>query len=636
MKSACHPHFALRSARYKAVEGEHPHFVNPNLFVMSNELNRKEIKDFKALELPVDHFGSGHTIYEITEPDGRTQHIPLTPLLVKDLAGRVIFTGAKREEKTDEDWPQDQQRLRFPKGCQDITATTLGAREVEHIFLTETRTLMPEHMAAYDEADFPYKERLDTFYADGWRLPQTEMLYVRTMPDAEKQRMADVLGKKLLEAWAEKAPNSTYTKFYEKLGGESYFEELFLQGCTLIPTIEGCNGFNKVNEKFELEDFWAGRAVQGLHDVKEERDDTAPAGTILEVLRPGFLTATQIVPAQVAISNGKGFQPSFAAKPAMLPNLQFPHPRCSAVWGDVWLPTSPGHFEAPALWGWDADTGRFIQKTGPLWDPVHYVYGSTSRIFKALKHAKEGQGVPVPEEMKQRFYPLSPLHLQDVWEKEGEAEVLKKRKDGKPAASVGYHPLPLAAEIEVDPYVFPECAPVARGVQAPMADVMKRMVPIIKPAGEGGEKTPPQRYPFLERYRLHSEPNITEEMLQYVPMALPHVAEKDLTRHIRRAMGGVKKRKTLDALHPTLFDMLKEFREQALWWRRLRYRLRDKYPENYKRGFWLIEEPEITEKTLRYQNVGRKPLPKTEKAHEKEEKTPSADGESIAAQGGIR
>lgn len=476
---------------------------------------------------------SGHnvvrdtTIYDALRVD---PDVPVSPLFVRDLAGRVVYIGFGPERKTNEDWaayrppftadgsvaPKDFNPFApvcvFPRYCRDVEK--MGGKDLlEQVFLTKFRCVeaglgyygIPSGFedgddtvaATYAGANlYPYKLRLDTYYTDGWKLPQTQMLYARGANVGVDVAAARALGEKLVSDWQARAPGTDYEAWMEKLGGEREIGRLYGLGCTVIPTFEAGNGFNVVGRNFELEDYWPGRAVLGLHDVVEQRRDKAPEGTILEVLSPGYVTADHIARAQVAVSDGSGYVSPNAGDPVpFAPNINLPHTRSIDDWRATWIPTHPEHFEAPALWGWELASGRFMQMVGPLWDPLHYYYASVDEVLKAyeqpLSQEQNRWLVPVPEHMHNRFYPVVPMVGFDTIsatekQRRRAANILpmsaiQRVNSGKESAGIGYHPLPAEFEFEVETFWFPDLHPLNRDQGICPEDVMVRIIPVISP-----------------------------------------------------------------------------------------------------------------------------------------------------------
>jgi hypothetical protein len=462
------------------------------------------IQLFQERFLPLFPCLDGHNLAALNSA-ARTLEIddkvPVSPLFARDLTGRIIHIGYGPEHKTKAEW-FEKAEVTFPRNCRDVTVKVEGADLIENVFFTRFRTLDHTPKLAYSSPEnYPYKLRLDTFYQDGWRLPQTELVYARSGKARAKK-----LGEELLAKWDSRSEGESYEDFYEKIGGEAHFEQLFEKGCTLIPTFEAANGYNQVSDDFELQDFWPGRAVEGLHDIVDMQQSDAPKGTILEVQCPGFVTEKYVSPAKVVVSDGSSYKTPHSSDPQpMLPDLRLPHQRAAAKWESMWLPTHPSHFEAPALWGWGEQTGRFLQQSGPVWDPLHYFYASQPLVLRAFRQPLAGNAflAKVPEVMKTRFYPIVPMSGRD----EMNLEVFAERRAmgyvptsrvshalAGETADVGYHPMPAWFEYEFDSFAFPELAPQNR-VSAPPADLEPRLAPCIKVEGEKVE------FPELVRYQ---------------------------------------------------------------------------------------------------------------------------------------
>ncbi|MBI1364296.1 MAG: hypothetical protein GC134_09955 [Proteobacteria bacterium] len=507
--------------RWEIGSGEHPALVNPNMDVLKSEQRRvfEDIRyDGPYSGLSVSPTGNiyGHNLatdvgYQALLP--QLYPVCLSPLFVKDLAGRIVYTGLQATVG-EKDWTANNRDVLFPKECRVVDENVQGAELLENVFLTSFRFLdMSEGFSGHPADDpynavagfyeqpnlYPYKMRLDTFYIDGWRLPQTQMLFVQT--DGVMSRGAEEAGADLMRRWAERPEGQSYEAFYESLG-EVYFDGLFNKGCTLIPTVEACNGYNKVGRGFELEDYWPGRAVKGLHDIAERRTSDAPEGTILEVLSPGYALGHRIELAKVAVSDGAQYVSSNQqdADPRVI-DIRLPHQRSSVKWGSCWLPTAPKHFEAPAIWGWEEDSGHFVQMRGPVWDPLHYYYASVDKVLASYENRllPDNQWlVSVPEEMRLRFYPAVEMRGFDVADKDelerrrndkiNPLTMLKRFDDGKFSCDVGYHPLPLQFEYELDNWWFPALHPANRHIGELSFKLEDRVVPVVTP------KTTPQEY----------------------------------------------------------------------------------------------------------------------------------------------
>lgn len=522
------------AARYELTKGESPLLLIEER-VAEDWFGREPFDDETAADVSSNLMMApqgttdGHNLMrDSTIMDGMRldKYVPLSPLFVKDLAGRTVYTGYGPERKGNYEWQAyavDMEKVApeelnpfiplvtFPRFCRDASVME-GEDLLEQVFLTKFRCLEMSmgfngQLSGADEDDpfvsasyfganlYPYKLRLDTFYIDGYKLPQTQMVYARGMQDGVSPVQARKLGHKFLQQWAERPVGVSYERWLEQLG-ENRLEDLFQSGCSVIPTFEACNGYHVVGAEFEIEDFWPGRAVLGLHDVVETRSDKAPIGTILDVMEPGFVTADYVKPAKVVVSDGSGYVSPNASDPdPLVPNLNLPHPRLVDNWRAVWLPTHPLHFEEPALWGWDAGTGRFLQISGPVWDPLHYYYASVDRVLAAFENYPLGEGrtglVPVPEDMENRFYPIIPMTGFDTfsaaeYDRRFQKHVLpqsciKRVETGQYSAGLGYHPLPAEFEFELDPFWFPELHPLNREQGSIPEDVNARISPVISP-----------------------------------------------------------------------------------------------------------------------------------------------------------
>jgi hypothetical protein len=484
------------------------------------------------VEVGLNPATAGHTVMEDTGPWEGTlvaRAVPLSPSYFRDLTGRVIYAGYGPERKTNAEWdayrPRDAQGkfidddnpfvplVTCPRYCEEVGDTTL--RQLERVLLCHWRPLevslgfhtLLSGDGRDEEAEllatmyatpnlYPYKLRLDTFYQDGYKLPQTTYVFARGFAQGIDPARALKLGESdVLQAWQARAPGQSYEDWLEAQGGDKWRARLFQQGVTLVPTFEACNGFHVVGRQFELQDYWPGRAVEGVHEVVQSRSDEAPAGTILQVLQPGFVTGSKVVRAQVVVSDGSGYvSPNAQDVVPFVPNLFLPHQRTMADWTGCWLPTHPAHFEAPALWGWEPETGRFLQITGPIWDPLHYYYGCYEPILQAHDEATprtvEGL-VPVPPVLTGRFWPIVPLQGFDTFDEPtlerrlaqgGQLRSLLKRVPTPDVmAGIGYHPLPMEFEFELEPFWFQELHPVNRAHGA-MPEAMEPFVaPLIRP-----------------------------------------------------------------------------------------------------------------------------------------------------------
>lgn len=645
-----------RQMRYDMGLGCHPYGMNPDSLLFDAapfpraEGNRKVHDQWQ-----MDPRGTvdGHTLMRddtlpsLLEVD---PEVPLSPLFVKDLAGRVIYIGYGPERKGLEEWdaygaarldengsPENPwlPLVTFPRRCHDVDGVMEGAELLEQVFLTKFRTLdmgrdyvgrpsgAPEDVrvqGVYGGANlYPYKYRLDTFYTDGWKLPQTQMLYARQDADGTAARQA---GEEIRAAWQGRAAGMRYETWLEQQGDESYVEALYAKGCTLIPTFEACNGLNVVGREFQLEEFWPGRSVTGLHDEVERRADKAPAGTILEVVEPGYVTAHMVVPAKVVVSDGSGYvSPNVADPLPLIPNLHLPHSRTLPNWKATWIPTHPEHFEKPALWGWDVVTGRFLQMFGPLWDPLHYWYESVPLVYDAIKTPLDDNRwlARVPENMKERFYPVTERKGFDVVS----FEALERRKGrGSPpmsavtrvpgqavSADIGYHPLPLEFEYELDTFWFPEFHPRHRGQGACPEEMMARMCPVIEPkvSVEAYVRAIPEQpeVPWLTDKTLLAEPHVKaldnyphlaryliaeltpEEIADLVPLPyLGHLDDDMVVMTAQQLWAGYDGFDTLESLESGTYDAVWDYRESAKDVLRFRHMVYQMSPGLYKLAWW--------------------------------------------------
>lgn len=494
------------------------------------------------------------------------KQVPVSPLFVKDLTGRIVYIGFGPERKDNFEWasymsPEMEADpnpfvplCAFPRFCRDVIGMK-GREHLEQVFLTKFRCLEmsmgfngqlsgaeeddPLVSASYLGANlYPYKLRLDTFYTDGWKLPQTQMVFARGEVDGVNPQNALKMGEGLLQSWNDRAPDTTYDAWQDELG-EAELERLYMGGCTLIPTFEACNGFHVVGPHFELEDYWPGRAVLGLHDIVETRNDKAPVGTILDVVEPGYVTATKVSPAKVIVSDGSGYVSPNATDPLpLVPNLNLPHTRVIDNWRATWLPTHPEHFEAPSVWGWELNTGRFMQLSGPLWDPLHYYYESVDKVlaaFEAQPLSEERPLVSVPEEMEHRFYPLAAMKGFDTFSNKEYARraqnslkpesCLKRIPTEDYVAGLGYHPMPAEFEFELDPFWFPETHPFARNQGMVPPDLVENIVPIIRPRVTINTFVPTVEVPDHATW-------FTDETKLFTPVDDPLLNYPQLTRYL--------------------------------------------------------------------------------------------------------
>lgn len=566
--------------------------------------------------------------------------VPVAPMFGKDLTGRIIYLSYGPLKKLLKEWHAYQadaattqdgetilpnlplQAITFPRGCRSVKDAMPGEDLLENVLLTKFRLLdiadtararasgsESFQLGIYESANlYPYKYRLDTFYTDGWKMPLIAAVYAES--DGILPATARARGEKLLTDWEAKPTKTDYETWVVKQGGEAWMDELFAAGCTLIPTFEACNGYHVVGPEFELEDTWPGRAVDGLHEVIEARADSAPIGTILDVLRPGYVTQDTVVPAQVVISDGSGYVSRHDGNPLpVIPNINLPHPRASAVWGACWLPTHPLHFEPPATWGWDLMTGYFVQQSGPLWDPVHYYYACTDVIMQAVKRPLSFEDnrwlVPVPNAMRERFYPAIPMKGFDIpspaarsrREQERRLPVgsITRYRNGQESANIGYHPLPLEFEYELDPFWSPELHPLNREHGVCPEELAIRICTVITPhvsitnyidaIGDAAENSPwladerllqtpsdqvLENYPHLARYVVPDLP-LDEVLAIMQPPFLADPGLELITQSVAELWDGMDAYDDIEALQPGLYDALMDAREDGLKLMRMRH-----------------------------------------------------------------
>lgn len=647
--------------QWDLIEGRHPIFTSPGEAFYARDPFADTQNPNISLEFQLRPMGCVHghntladaTYTSLVDVD---VNIPISPLFVRDLCGRTIYIGYGPEEKGLEEWEAYRPTradesgtlvnpnipyVTFPKGCQEVTEDVQGSELIEQVFFAKWRTLdvaldfagtpsgQDNLVAAgiYSNANlYPYKLRLDTFYTDGYKLPQTNMVFAK--PDVHPEKTAQAVAE-LAEKWQSRPATEGYEAWFEANGGDDWFEALYQQGCTVIPTFEACNGFHVVDENFQLKDYWPGRFVLGLHDIVEERDDSAPQGTILEVVEPGYVTPTNVVTAKVVISNGRGYITPHQQDPVpLVPNLNLPHQRTVADWQATWLPTHPSHFEPPATWGWDADTGRFLQLRGPLWDPLHYYYECMDPILQAYKTPLEGNRwlVAVPKEMQGRFYPITEMVGFDVVSQEAlhrrqerntlPRSALTRVRDGKPGATLGYHPLPLQFEYELDSWWFPNLHPLNRMHGEVPEHLVPRMCPLIKSevgieryveSVDGPESAtwlrdkamlqqalgdPIEDYPQLLRY---VDPDLPIETV--IEMAqglfLEDVADDVLQANPQEIWSEIDALDDLEELADGFYDAVFDMREEAVKLLRQRHEVYRENPAMYAFCWWFCVTPQV-------------------------------------------
>ncbi len=584
------------AGRWDLTKGEHPHHAAALQEIMATLPlfpSREEYQELASLGLPLGLASNGHHLVLDAGPrhagnPGLLDEMPLAPVFVRDLCGRVIHTGLNP-------LPNPPSLPIFPSGCADVPASMGGAAYLENAIFSSWQLLdvaPPAGVALAGEptvqlrrayaspASYPYKIRPSTFYADGWRLPQIARVFARPHP------AASAMAEALMHRWATRPEGQDYEAFYEAVNGANWFEELFLTGVTVIPTMEAYNGANQVAADFTLQGVEAGRAVPGLHTVVREADSPLPRGTILSVIAPGFATTTQVVPAQVEVSRGPSLEPT----DALLPNLGLPHPHLVPQWGSCWLPTQPQHFAAPALWDW-LPSGHFVQVSGPLWCPSHYVYASTGAMVRATRKPMEGceSLLALPDKLKHAFAPVLALTSYDTLNERTRLEraenpnhplygtALDTLPLGQTTASLGYHPLPSGWPQPHLAVYFPETRALGTSSQCP-SNLVPRLAPLVTAA------KPPSE--FAKHHQVLSEPfRTTLATCNHAPVALagptdwlPDLPSSQLQLNVKRLFASRHYRAALTLQHGQLPAAMFKFKEASLAWRRLRYRLCIKYP----------------------------------------------------------
>jgi hypothetical protein len=590
-------------------QGRHPNVATrPNLY-RADPFKQRDAYTKYDLGLTFDH--CGHNVFKdngYANLVATNSEVPISPLFVRDLTGKVIYIGYGPEFKTKYQWQANPQYT-FPYNCREITADVEGYEELENVFLTHFRamdmTLEPschpvgntEQYAAgfYPMANLhPYKLRVDSFYIDGWKIPQTELVFARTVgihPESAKDAARD-----FIRSWDSRQEGQSYVEFHKAVGGATYFKELFNKGCTVIPAMGAKNGIRKVGHNFENLGNWPGRAIDGLHEIAEHKDSDAPEGTILEILRPGFVAGDQVESAVVNVSNGSNYiDPNQDDSAPHIPDLFLPHTRSSSSWGRTWIPTKPKHFDEPSIWGWDDQKGHFIQQKGPLWDPLHYYYSSVPKIIDIYDKQKNGDDmVPVPEDMKKVFHPAIKMRCFDTFSRATAVRradhnsLIKSSihsvKSENVICGLGYHPLPVQFEYELDTFWAPELSPRTRIAQDAPNNVANRVLPVIEamvPLDDYIKSidTPDDAiwfkaenmvrassfdglidYPYISRY-LGKVPE--DSIYELAPVFLEDLPLSVLNSSIQDKWGSMDISDDLDPLCPGFYDAFYSLQEKA-------------------------------------------------------------------------
>ncbi len=582
------------------------------------------------LELPFALAATGHHIIKdagllaAAMPQGgmaeAVDSYPLAPVFVRDLCGRPIHTGLVP-------LPAAPSIPLFPTGCRHVPTDHPAYAYVENLIWQSLRrvecaparedglalaghTDLQLRAAIARPQEYAFKLRPDTFYADGWRLPVVPRVFATPVAPVQAQAAAEELSSR----WQQRPEGQDYEAFYDANNGEAWFEELFNRGCTVIPTVEAYNGRYHIDADYVATAVDPGRAVVGLHEVIGRAPSEFAVGTILEVKAPGWVTATTVHPAQVVVSDGSGFVQPEAPLP-FVPDLALPHPRVGGKVGHVWLPTHPEHFAEPALYDWN-ETGHFVQIAGPLWDPLHYVYTSTAPLLSALRkpHPEVAGAYVLPESLKLRFHPLASLTWYDAY---NERTAQQRMQDPahplygsaidrvplmREVAPAGYHRLPWALEYELDPAHMPALHPKHRAAVYPQALAERRMPIATWPEPDSYRShdavvTEAMREILAQAYAAPYSEAVCDihatllpqelqppkgEQTRAIPTWLPEIAASHLAVNIKRIFAARRYRQAVQE-QATLWQQpgfpaaFYQFREAALAWRRLRYRLFGKY-----------------------------------------------------------
>ncbi|NBV54932.1 MAG: hypothetical protein EBR79_04375, partial [Proteobacteria bacterium] len=238
---------------------------------------------------------------------------------------------------------------------------------------------------------------------------------------------------------------------------------------------------------------------------------------------------------------------------------------------------------------------------------------STPAIIRAARKpvADNPHVYTLPPAFRQRFYPLVAQNWYDTFNERTAAERAANHPlhgsvlDGIPLteniASIGYHPLPAGLEYELSPALFPQLHPSHRFGSCPghLKTQLALVVSLLKPAAELAKyhmvTTEPLRQ-LLARMEsaspnsAHSATPASQNTNAVTATSaptwqqslqtswLPFLAPSQLLINVKRLFANRTYRQALAAYHPGLPQSLFRFRESALAWRRLRYRLVTKYP----------------------------------------------------------
>jgi|GEM_PF-2395828 len=516
-----------------------------------------------------------------------------SPLFVRDISGRTIHINAATTAPTTDGL--------FPQFCTEVTPNIQGANFIETTFMANFIPLEFSAPNAYhnhhqqqefyprtyqNPQHYPYKLRLDSFYQDGWRLPQTERLYVKPHPIAAAEKAA----MQFLQHWQNRPTDQSYTEFVEKNDGETWFEQLFNQGVSIIPTLEAHNGYNIIGTNYTLTDFHAGRATQALHHITEQQQSNAPKGTILSVISPGLAYGTTVIKAKVIVSDGSGYTTFKTAPIPQRPNLTLPHPKLiPEAWQNYWLPTHPAHFAPPALFDWPTTKGQttFKQTRGPVWEPLHYVYQSTAKILRAFRTplTENPNLAPLPEDMLLQFHPIVALNTYDTFNEATQQE--RQNTGAHPitsidripharATNIGYHPLPENFLLHPPNTATTPCP----------KNLKPLIIPTITPTvtattARGSVKTTSENLSFWhnEKYYTHAKPTWPNLTYGAAPLPIPYCDKGQLSQNVRRAVGGKIAKSDIETLGAKIYNAYYTFRKNSLAQRRTWYRENATTPE---------------------------------------------------------
>lgn len=129
------PWIRLASAYYRSEFGEHPKLASADLYTFNpilDELIEEHLIDY---DLPITPCMDGHNVMStngVPSILGTNVKVPLSPNFVRDLAGRVIYTGYGPEVKRSSEWDNNR-HVTFPKHCRIVTTDIEGSEYIENI-----------------------------------------------------------------------------------------------------------------------------------------------------------------------------------------------------------------------------------------------------------------------------------------------------------------------------------------------------------------------------------------------------------------------------------------------------------------------------------------------------------------------